>query len=450
MREKKTEQLLAYPFYDTDGLARHFEKRASQGWILERFDALGYHYRRGEPKALHYTVLLYPGWDGYTPFPTENQEELSGYCAHAGWQRVTVNGSTMIFVNTQPNPVPIHTDPVTALKNLDRVARRGLIVHGVILLLTLFCIGISLFQWYRHPLDLLLEPQELTTFAICVTLALLVLVQLVPFLIYRFRAGRAAREGVLLPTFSLPRLTIAISAFLLFLLGNIFLTTDPSACKSFLIRTLLSILPLLLFSGVNLFLLHMKADAKDNKHLSIGVYVMASLVLFLFLPSEYGLSNGTPLPMLPDPPAVTVPELTGVEDPTYQWDRCLWKDSFLVTESHVSNYSEDDKWGRDTTKPELYYTQLDVHAPWTYKLCLRDTLNSFDWARENLPDLRFIPLLPTPEGLTAAYELNHPLNDAHHYIFCLEDRLIQFKFTNRLTEAQLALIGAAFVNQTTI
>ena len=445
MKDRKTEQLMGFPAYDVDGLARHFEKRAAQGWVLDRFDPTGFHYHREEPRALHYAVFLDQNGDLFAPGLTPGQEEFAQYCAHDGWKLLTVNGATVICVSTLSHPKPLQTDPVAALRNLDRVMRGSLLYDGFLLAIGLLCLGVTLHRWRLSPLDLLLEPGQFVGIGLCLILFLLGLTSLGSYLLYRVAAGKAAKEGRWLPTRS-PRPLIAglYGILAVLVVGQFFAGEPPEQWGGQLLHLLLRVSPILLLYAVMHLLKQSHTDADTNRHISFGVYFVAALILLLFDPSSQG-GGGQPLPELPEPILLTVSDLTGEADDAYEQDHYLWKSSSLVTESRASDAAYDGQWGRDTNKPELHYTQLDVHKPWVYDLCLRDLLHTLDWAREQQPDFRFVPLVPTPAGTQAAYAASHPIReDTHCYIFCLEDRLFLLQYSAPLTEDQLAIAADAF------
>lgn len=61
MRNTKRE-LNPYSFYDTEGLARHFERMAAEGWAPDRV-GLFIRYRRIKPQKLRFAVAFYPDSD---------------------------------------------------------------------------------------------------------------------------------------------------------------------------------------------------------------------------------------------------------------------------------------------------------------------------------------------------------------------------------------------------
>ena len=80
MRNTKRE-LNPYSFYDTEGLARHFERMAAEGWAPDRV-GLFIRYRRIKPQKLRFAITYYPD-DG----DADGEDVFLEYCAQAGWQQ---------------------------------------------------------------------------------------------------------------------------------------------------------------------------------------------------------------------------------------------------------------------------------------------------------------------------------------------------------------------------
>ena len=47
-------------FYDPAGIARHLEKMAARGWMLESCSNFTWRYRRISPAKLHFAVTYFP------------------------------------------------------------------------------------------------------------------------------------------------------------------------------------------------------------------------------------------------------------------------------------------------------------------------------------------------------------------------------------------------------
>ena len=149
-RDTKKELLLYQPVGDTAAMARHLEKRAEQGWLLERADNWWLRYRRSEPAELHYAVAFFPEATIFDAAPAEGQETYYDYCRAAGWEYVCSYGSIQYFRNSRPDPVPIETDERLKLKALRRVILRTMVlVNGLWLLMAVFwCFSLrDSFRW---------------------------------------------------------------------------------------------------------------------------------------------------------------------------------------------------------------------------------------------------------------------------------------------------------------
>lgn len=74
-------ELNPYSFYDTEGLARHFERMAAEGWAPDR---VGFfiRYRRIKPQKLRFAITYYPDDSG-----ADGEDVFLEYCAQAGWQQ---------------------------------------------------------------------------------------------------------------------------------------------------------------------------------------------------------------------------------------------------------------------------------------------------------------------------------------------------------------------------
>ena len=85
MKDSKRD-FIPFSLYDRTGIAAHMEQRAAQGWLLDRVSPWGWHYRRIQPKRLHFAVTYYPKNSQYAPTPSEEQLTFQDFCAHTGWE----------------------------------------------------------------------------------------------------------------------------------------------------------------------------------------------------------------------------------------------------------------------------------------------------------------------------------------------------------------------------
>ena len=135
MRNTKRE-LNPYSFYDTEGLARHFERMAAEGWAPDRV-GLFIRYRRIKPQKLRFAITYYPD-DG----DADGEDVFLEYCAQAGWQQSAgvgdltfwgdgaegegggLGGRTRhVLCTADENAVDVETDPVLQVDAMHRALK---------------------------------------------------------------------------------------------------------------------------------------------------------------------------------------------------------------------------------------------------------------------------------------------------------------------------------------
>ena len=118
-------ELFLFSFHDHTGIARHLEKMALKGWLLDR-TGFFWTYHSCEPQSIRYAVTYFP-----------DTEEASGkealfrdLCQEAGWAFVTKHKEMQIFRSTLPDPEPLDTEPMAQIEaihaSMKRVELNGL------------------------------------------------------------------------------------------------------------------------------------------------------------------------------------------------------------------------------------------------------------------------------------------------------------------------------------
>lgn len=185
-----------YAFYDHTGMARHLEKMAQKGWMLEKIHTNGsWRYRRIEPQRLHFAVTYFPHASDFDAAPGEGQQEFYDICEAAGWQFVAQTFQMQVFCNAQKDPVPLDTDPKVQVENIHAAMWRNymwgkilsfMIAGGILLTL--------LARLEHHPLKLLSMYLVLFLFLISILLALHQGVELAVYYRWYHKALRLAEE----------------------------------------------------------------------------------------------------------------------------------------------------------------------------------------------------------------------------------------------------------------
>lgn len=116
---KTRREHIFYAFYNHTGMARHLEKMAAKGWMLDRITTNGsWRYHAIEPAKLHFAVAYFPSASDYDAAPDEDLQQFLDLCEAAGWELVARTFQMMIFCNHAENPVPLETDPVIQVENI--------------------------------------------------------------------------------------------------------------------------------------------------------------------------------------------------------------------------------------------------------------------------------------------------------------------------------------------
>lgn len=192
----KKYDIILHAFFDHTGIARHFEKRARQGWMLEHIHTnSSYRYRRCEPKDLRFAVTYFPTASDFAPTPGEDQQAFYDICEAAGWKFVAQTFQMQIFCNEDPNAVPLETDPAIQLENIhDSLWRNymgGKFAILAMILFALFNLGTKfenrLFATMRSSLTLLIT-------LLFLVLSVHQLLEVAAYYRWRKKALRAAEE----------------------------------------------------------------------------------------------------------------------------------------------------------------------------------------------------------------------------------------------------------------
>ncbi len=243
MRNTKRE-LNPYSFYDTEGLARHFERMAAEGWAPDRV-GLFIRYRRIKPQKLRFAVAFYPDSDD-TP---EGEDVFIDYCAQAGWQHAVGAGaltfwggnvdgeggshsgrSRHVFCTADENAVEIDTDPVLQVDATHRGLKpycHWLVAFSILLITQLDTIADGL---RRDPLSGIASGASLVMLGLWMILIVICLSQCIGYYRWYGKAKQiAAKEGRFLRPKSRPwlqtlwRLILLLtifSAVVVILMGN--------------------------------------------------------------------------------------------------------------------------------------------------------------------------------------------------------------------------------------
>lgn len=112
--------------YDYTSAEKYLEKRASEGWQLEKIGNFSWLFRKSEPKDMRFAVTFI---DPEVSPDREREDELSDYCMAAGWRKVARwgNSQMQIFATENPQAVPLETDENVRLQNIWEIISQKLL-----------------------------------------------------------------------------------------------------------------------------------------------------------------------------------------------------------------------------------------------------------------------------------------------------------------------------------
>lgn len=208
MSRDRKRQLNWYQINDCEAVARHLEKMAARGWLLEKADNWGWIYRRSAPAQVRYCVTFFPEASVFDSGPTGDQETYIDYCAAAGWEFVSSYGPAQYFRSTRPDPVPIETDEAAKLRAIHRSMWKTLILGSLLLL---FAQLINVPGRVRHfrwaPMSELSDSGTLGLWLMMAVLVVYLVGSLADYFIWYFRSKRSVeRGGACLPVHTRARL----------------------------------------------------------------------------------------------------------------------------------------------------------------------------------------------------------------------------------------------------
>lgn len=191
-------------FLDRDGVCRHLEKMAEKGWLLEKMGGCMWTYRQIPPQKLKFALFYSPLASQENAEAMEKQNAFHEMCRHDGWEFACGDWVMQVFYNSQPNPVPLETDPVLEIDRIHTTAMCWLVPYWLITIPS-FVLGIyRQLKRYNNLLAMAAEqgveipglgPMWVADRAV---LGLMYLSSIVAYFSWYFRAKKAAREGVFL------------------------------------------------------------------------------------------------------------------------------------------------------------------------------------------------------------------------------------------------------------
>ena len=456
MSRDKKRQTIWYQIDDTEAIARHLEKMAAKGWLLESVDNWWYTYRRAEPAKVKYTATFFPDASIYDPRPTEGQETYADYCLAAGWELAAVYGPIQYFRSIRPDPAPIETDESVRLAAVRRTMRKTFVLsYALMLLVALINLPLLLRQFRWDPLDFLCSNYKLATVVLMTGIIVYVAGMLLDYLIWVLRSrysvahGGSCRKPHTRFRFWFSMAMLALCAVVL--LGYFMGFTGLRAGL---------LIYLVIYGGIMLLsrwvLRRLKRSGASRSDIR-GMFIVFAIVV--------GVVVGFATPFLFARLADAVIILTGrepAESYTYtsrgfSFTRSIYRDElpltleelgYTVTEDDYCSYRAEisrsplaarseytqEAMNLDSDLPRLYYQTYDSRWSWVLEKCWEELTRAEEddpWPMQKLP--------PAPWGAEEACRREGLTS----YFLLYPDRIVAFKLGGDAAAQQIEMIARA-------
>lgn len=454
-----------FTFYDHTGIARHLERMARKGWLLQKMRSNLWTYRAIPPARLTFTVTYYADASAFDPEPSEGELCFQDFCAHTGWKLAASSAQLQIFYNDRPDPIPIETDPTLEIETIHRSAKRAFLLP-YFLLLALGLVNTVLFvsSLLGDPVGFLSSTTRLFTGYAWVLELLLCVTELGGYFRWRHRAKKAALQGEFLQTtgHSLLQgivLIAALAGFALWLLS--ILLTEPPLMKAVAVAMVLYMAALfLLVWAIRSCLKRRKASAGLNRTVTtISSFVLSFLMIGgitygilqasrdgLFQQEDAYAHKGSEFTLYLDELPLTVEDLQPIFSDASDQYICRRSASqspllarFDMTQRPRLDAAEEDlSW--------LEYTVTLVKVPALYDLCRSQLLKYWN-ETENMgvPEgwrTFYEPRDAAPWGALEAYQVvAEDAGPRERYLLCYGDRFVEIFFDWTPTADQMAQVG---------
>lgn len=454
-----------YPLYHHTGIEAHLEKMAAKGWMLEHISNQGWHYRRMEPKKLHFCISYYPKASEFDPEPAEDQKTFLDFCAHTGWVLACTTAQMQIFYNDWENPIPIETDPVLEVENIHASMKKSFLRAQFVLMI----LGavMSFFFWgelFVSPIGILANPNRLFTGVCWLLIIVLSVTDVTAYFLWHKKAVIAAEQGIFLDTPS--TLAVQWGTMAVLAVSGIFLIANIAGSGDTMMLFILGgmglyMLLLFLFADwIKRFGKKRKWSRVANMLVSVVLTMIASIVMVngvifatlklkeagIFDPEQETYRHGgMTWTVHKDAIPLRIEDLMEEEREGYMTEQ-RGNSSLFLSKYVMSQYARfDAKEYKDMH--DLDYTVVDIKMPFLYDWCREEWMDELDESDNDLVPEGYadvlVPVDAAPWGAKEAYNItnNSHMLETNHYLLCYENRLVEIRFTWDVTEAQKAVVG---------
>ena len=449
-------RLETFAFFGHTGIQAHLESMAAKGWMVEQPGTYLWRYRRVEPQTLRFAVAYFPTASEFDPGPTEGQQTYQDYCESAGWHLAARWGQMQIFYTAAQDPVPLETDALTQVDTVHRTMKRSSLPGmAIVTALALFQVCFQLWMFWEDPVDFLSTPSSLYALPTWLVFLGVTLYELLFYFRWHKRARALAEAaGEFLPIRTHRRLSLLLLAVAFLFFSSAALEHTRSTLFAMLFWLAAFALILLLTNTAKSALKDMRAPRAVTRAVIAIMSVMLAAALTGGMTALIfrGIRSG----WMADRKPVEVYEYEGMTWEVYQDDIPLriedltdtnytrWSTEARTSETVLVSFREYTQRPRmDALKePDLDYDIVEVKAPFLYGICKKGMLERYWFNDPEEYRSTYRPIDAAPWGAAEAYQLYHFQDSpSARYLLCWEDRIVEIRFDETPTAAQMALAG---------
>lgn len=441
-------------FYDPAGIARHLEKMAARGWMLESRTNFTWHYRRITPARLHFAVTYFPQASDFDPEPSEQQRTFRDFCETAGWKHVVSWAQMQIFVNERENPVPMETDALVQVQTIHKAMKKNYLPSQLLLMaVALLNAALLIYTLISNPLYVLSSNTSLYTGSCWTLMLALCGMEIGGYYHWYHRAKKAAEQkGEFTETRRYRGVKLVILILMLCAMAFWFLSMTDGKQRMIGIAALLYVAVLMVMvNGVKALLKHKKVRAGINRSVTIASCFVLSFALMGGLtyfvtrfvgsgrpekePVDAYEFHGQTWYLYDDPLPLTIEDMMETDSSGYsrEWTE---RSSVFLTQYEAR---QRGKLG-EKQLTDLEYTITRVRVPAIFDFCRDSIMKRYaDRSGEYADYYRYEPQDPALWGADEAYRRYSGDTALDSYLVCWGDKIVEITFYWEANDGQIEI-----------
>lgn len=250
--------------------------------MLEKTTKLFWHFRRIEPKRIHFAISYFAKTSSFEPEAPEALVRFREFCQHSGWEFCAEAAQMQIFYNEADDPIPIETDALLEIESIHKGMKKQQLPAYILILVAALLNGFPrVFDLIKNPITFLKTNLSLFVIFSVIIVLIMAAAELGGYFIWRARALKAARrDGSFIPTqgnrpliFILLYLFIAAFLFLILVERNSFFSAAILISMGYYLAILI------LVHGISFLMKRKKVDAGTNVIVTIIMCVVLSFAM---------------------------------------------------------------------------------------------------------------------------------------------------------------------------